>query len=397
MMRRFSFKSIARDLAIILPALAVALGACDIGKQGDVLAPDASDAQYIGIPCQASVVLRTVQCGAGAMPENVSADIIGGQNVYITLAASNIGYINDSIFQFDVTVQNLLNEAIGTPDGSTPDPNGIQVFFLEDPVATGGTGTISVFNPDGTGFFTAAAQPYFTYSEILDKNEVSAAKSWQLKMPNTVTTYSFRVWLRIDRQFLLVINEVLVNPAGTSIETAGDWVEIYNAGTRPVDLQNLAIADSAASGRRPYHIIGSSVVVPSGGYVVLGNTTNTTSNGGVPVDYAWGGSVALASSLDAFKIARVYGTDTLTLDRTQYSSAAVSAKDGISRELKNPALDNANMDGSNWGDASVTSVYGSGGRGTPKAQNSAYVPNIVDVPVLMSRRPTLPTFGVKRR
>jgi hypothetical protein len=79
-----------------------------------------------------------------------------------------------------------------------------------------------------------------------------------------------------------------------------------------VNLQNLVIADSAASGRRPYHLIAASLVVPSGGYVVLGNTTNTTNNGGVPIDYAYGAALALANSLDAVKIARVYGTDTLT-------------------------------------------------------------------------------------
>ncbi|HYW11496.1 MAG TPA: hypothetical protein VE871_06045, partial [Longimicrobium sp.] len=83
----------------------------------------------------------------------------------------------------------------------------------------------------------------------------------------------------------------------------------------------------------------------------------------------------LQNSLDAFKISRVYGAaDTLTLDRTQYASAATSAKDGVSRELLNPALDNSNMDGSNWADALVTAVYGPGGRGTPKAQNSTYTP-----------------------
>jgi hypothetical protein len=48
--------------------------------------------------------------------------------------------------------------------------------------------------------------------------------------------------------------------------------------------------------------------------------------------------------------------------------------DGVSRELKNPALDNSNMDGSNWANALVTAVYGPGGRGTPKAQNSTYTP-----------------------
>jgi hypothetical protein len=154
-------------------------------------------------------------------------------------------------------------------------------------------------------------------------------------------------------------------------------VELYNAGTLAVTLNGLVFADSAASGRRPYNVFvdtTKAIVVQPGAYFTLGNTTNTTNNGGVPIDYAYGAAMAFANSLDAFKIARVYGTDTLTIDRTQYSSAAISAQNGISRELKNPALDNSNMDGSNWGDASVTSVYGPGGRGTPKAQNSDYTP-----------------------
>jgi hypothetical protein len=298
---------------------------------------------------------------------------LGTQNVYVKLTSSNNSYDAAlDVYSFDVTVQNLMNEAIGTPDGVTPDAEGIRVFFVEEPAGVGGT--VSVMEPSGTAFFTTANQAYHTYSEILDKDEVSAPKTWKFSVPDGVTSFTFRVLMETDVQYKLVINEVLVNPAGTTIETAGDWVEIFNAGTRPVDLQGLVVADSAASGRRPYHLVNSSVVVPSGGYVVLGTTTTTTSNGGVPVDYSWGGSVSLASSLDAFKVARVVGTDTLTLDRTQYASASTSAQDGISRELKNPALDNSNMDGSNWGSASVTSVYGSGGRGTPKAQNSAFTP-----------------------
>ncbi len=109
--------------------------------------------------------------------------------------------------------------------------------------------------------------------------------------------------------------------------------------------------------------------------MTLGNTTNTTNNGGVPIDYAYGAAMALSNAADAVKIARPYGaSDTLTIDRTQYASGTTSAKDGVSRELKNPALDNSNMDGSNWADALVTAVYGPGGRGTPKAQNSTYTP-----------------------
>jgi len=312
---------------------------------------------------------------AGGSTGNASGVLIGGQGTFLRLTSSNVSYdAGTEIFSFDVTVQNLMNEAIGTPDGTVPDPEGIQVFFNQGPTVTSGTGSISVANADGTGTFTAGNQPYFAYDEILSKDEVSGAKTWQLSMPSTVGTFSFQLFVETDVQYLLVINEVLVNPGGTITDASGEWFEIYNAGTREVDMQNLVIADSAASGRRPYTPINSSLVVQPGGYVVLGNTTNTTNNGGVPVDYAYGSALALANSLDAIKIARVYGTDTLTIDRTQYSSSAISAQNGISRELKNPALDNTNMDGSNWADALVTAVYGPGGRGTPKAQNSTFTP-----------------------
>jgi hypothetical protein len=330
------------------------------------------------VDCVANVKSAVVSCGAPRVSGSAHGDIFSGQNTYVKLTSSNVSYNSGTqVFQFDVTVQNLTNEAIGTPDGVTPDTGGIRVFFGSGPTATGGTGTITVANADGTGTFLAPEQPFFRYSQILAQNAVSSAKTWQLNVPNTVTSFTFRAYIATDVQPLIVINELLANPGGTISDANGEWVELYNAGSRPVNLQGFFIADSAASGRRPYSMINdttTSLVVQPGGYFTIGNTKNTTNNGGVPIDYAYGAAMAFANSLDAFKIARVYGTDTLTIDRTQYASAAISAQNGISRELKNPALDNSNMDGSNWADASVTAVYGPGGRGTPKAQNSTFTP-----------------------
>jgi hypothetical protein len=317
------------------------------------------------------VSCRPSSGGAGA----ASATIIGGQGTYVQLTSSNVSYDSvTEIFQFDVTVKNLLNEAMGTPDGTVADPDGIRVFFSQGPTVTGGTGTASVNNPDGTAFFTASGQPYFAYHEILPKNAVSSARTWRLNIPRTATSFSFFLLLETDVQYLLVINEVLANPGGTISDTNGEWFEVYNAGTLSVNLQDLVIADSAAAGRRPYHRISASLPLASGSYAVLGASTDTTANGGADVDYAYGSALALANSMDAVKLSRVYGTDTLTLDRTVYASAAISAQNGISRELKNPALDNADMDGTSWADASVSVVYGTAGRGTPKAQNSAFTP-----------------------
>jgi hypothetical protein len=357
-----------------------ALGACSpdgqpLGARDQAAALPSTTLQELD--CVGSVAGGITCTQARPRLGGASGAIYGGQNVFVRLTSSNASYDEGTeTFSVNVTVQNLMNEAIGTPDGVTPDAAGIRVFVSQMPYSTGGPGDVTVLNADGTAWITAADQPYFRYDEVLETNEVSASKPWQFGMNAGVNTFSFKVLIQTEVQYKLVINEVMANAVGiTSAEQPGEWFELYNAGSRPVDLQNLVIADSAASGRRPYHVINSSVVVPAGGYVVLGGSSNTTLNGGVPVDYSYGTALnQLANSLDAVKIARVVGNDTLTLDRTQYASAAISAQEGISRELKNPALDNSNMDGSNWGDASVTSVYGAGGRGTPKAQNSAYTP-----------------------
>lgn len=350
------------------------LGACSdqpAAPVGDGLAGSRALATF---ECNGTTA-GTVSCKPAGPSGGGSRTMLGGQNMYLRLSSSNVSY--DSIaglFQLDVTVQNLMNEMIGTPDGIVPDPDGVQVFFMQEPAASGGLGTVTILNADGLGFFTGAAQPYYAYPVMLHKDDVSPGKTWQMSVPKTVTSFSFVVAVETDTQPMLVVNELFVNPNNTITEPAGEWVELYNAGTRPVNLKGLVIADSAASGRRPYHLISSDVIVAPGGYVTLGGSTNTTTNGGVPVDYSYGGALSMVNSLDAFKISRVVGEDTLTLDRVQYASAAISAQNGIGRELKNPALDNSNVDGSNWADAAVTAVYGPGGRGTPKAQNSTYTP-----------------------
>jgi hypothetical protein len=360
---------------------AAVLGACADGQPTAFeqrTAPVLPASTLQAFDCTVNMVSGTLRCEPARTGTGLASGVlIGGQNTYVRLSSSSPSYdAQMEVFQLYVTVQNLMNEAIGTPDGVVADPQGIQVFFSGEPATTVGSGDVTVANATGTAFFTSADQPYFAYPEILAKDAVSSALPWQFNVPSTVDAFVFSVLVETDVQYLLVINEVIANPTpAVNLEQPYEWVELYNAGSRPVDLQGLVIADSAASGRRPYHEIASSVTVAPGGYVVLGGSTNTTANGGAPVDYAYGAALSLANSLDAVKIARPYGGgDTLTVDRTQYSSAAVSAQNGISRELKNPALDNSNMDGSNWGDASVTSVYGTGGRGTPKAQNSVYTP-----------------------
>jgi uncharacterized repeat protein (TIGR01451 family) len=314
--------------------------------------------------------------------------IIGGQFDYLTVASANPSYNSGTeIFQFDANVQNLISNALGTLDGVTLDDAGIRLF-LQNSRITSGAGSISVANADGTGTFTDANQPYFQYAQILQKDEVSSAKTVQLSVPNTVGAFTVEFLVSTKTQVKVVFNEVLSNPGGTISDANGEWFELYNAGQFPVNLKNFLINDFASADSnfgceigpngttnycaRPPHTIASDLIIPSGGYETFGNTTNTTNNGGVPVDYAYGSALALANSLDGLRLRTPGG---LVIDKTFYASAAISAQNGISRELKNQALDNSNMDDqTNWADAGVTAVYGPGGRGTPKAQNSTFTP-----------------------
>ena len=310
-----------------------------------------------------------VECTATISPEGLTC----GSSPYVNFVTSNL-VVTGGVFEFDLTVQNLLNEGLGTPDGVVTDTAGIAVVFTSGPVPAGGSGAVRVTNADGV----RPTQPFFRYNQKLASNEVSRARTWSFAYDPGVTSFRFTITVMAEIQPLLVINEVLANTRDASPtiqEFDGEWIEVYNAGTLPVQMQGMLLADSAGSGRRTYHRIASSLLVPSGGYVVLGGHTNTTINGGVPVDYAYGSALSLSHSFDTIKISRTHNIvgDTLTLDRVAYVTG-VSAQPGISRELRNPALNNLDMDGANWADALVTAVYGPGGRGTPKARNSTFTP-----------------------
>ncbi|HEX9953135.1 MAG TPA: lamin tail domain-containing protein [Rubricoccaceae bacterium] len=181
----------------------------------------------------------------------------------------------------------------------------------------------------------------------------------------------------------LVFNEIMANPRSSGTATPisdanGEWLELYNSGRYAIDLRGWTFRYTAVStGTISNHVIDREFVVGCGQYVVLGRTTDTTANGGVPVDYVYTSTAApfLAFSNTSGRLALI-SPDEVVVDEAQYG--ATSAQDGISRELKNPALNNFNIDGDGptlpWASAQATAVYGAGGRGTPKAQNSVYTP-----------------------
>jgi uncharacterized protein YaiE (UPF0345 family) len=154
------------------------------------------------LTCTASVRAGTVVC-APPTPSTGAADgiIVGNQGVYVQLTSTNISYNpGTGQFTFDATLQNLLEQPLGTTDGGTPDPGGINIFFHELPTTVAGTGSVAVV-PDGFGTFLAAAQPYYNYPYLLQQTDVSPAETWTFIMPPTVTSFTFGVYVSAPVEF----------------------------------------------------------------------------------------------------------------------------------------------------------------------------------------------------
>ncbi|MCB9728996.1 MAG: lamin tail domain-containing protein [Deltaproteobacteria bacterium] len=81
----------------------------------------------------------------------------------------------------------------------------------------------------------------------------------------------------------VIVNEVLVDPFGD--DTGQEWFELRNTTGAPIDLAGWTVRDCAT---QKLPLAGDGLVVPAGGYFVLGAQANPVLNGDVPVDYAYG-------------------------------------------------------------------------------------------------------------
>ncbi|HEX5871625.1 MAG TPA: hypothetical protein VFY65_14460, partial [Longimicrobium sp.] len=205
-----------RRLALRSPAVLLVLAAACVNDDApptSVRAPSQGGELSL-LQCQVQVASAEMSCvvapGAGgvlasrAQGSDPSLDqrMIGGQGTYVRLANSG-NVFAAGVLSMNVTVQNLSNLAMATPDGATRHAEGVRVFFYVDPYATGGAGEVTVANPTGTDIFTEANQAYFQYGGsiggtdqgelgaegVLASAETSAAKSWQFNVEAGVTSF----------------------------------------------------------------------------------------------------------------------------------------------------------------------------------------------------------------
>jgi len=93
----------------------------------------------------------------------------------------------------------------------------------------------------------------------------------------------------------VVINEIIQNPSAVT-DANGEWFEVHNPTASAVDINGWTIRDDGSDS----HLInnGGPLEVPAGGFLVLAANADSGSNGGVAVDYEYGGGFFLSNSGD---------------------------------------------------------------------------------------------------
>jgi predicted extracellular nuclease len=157
----------------------------------------------------------------------------------------------------------------------------------------------------------------------------------------------------------IVINEIIQNPAAVS-DNNGEWFELANGTPDPVDIDGWTVKDNGSN----LHVIanGGPLVIPAGGFLVLGRDANAAANGGVAIDYQYS-NIFLGNGSDALIL---LDTALSEVDRVEWDNGATFPDPtGTSMALKDPALDN-NV-GANWCESQTP--FGNGDLGTPGAPN----------------------------
>jgi hypothetical protein len=165
----------------------------------------------------------------------------------------------------------------------------------------------------------------------------------------------------------LLITEIMNDPAKVE-DTKGEWFEVYNASPSPLDLKGLVLRHQAiAVDPNAAEAIVTSVVVPAGGYVVLGNNGDLATNGGVTIHYVYSSKVSLNNSKDYVALETA---DATLLDGVTYDTAKLKVT-GKSRSLDPASMTMLGNDTDTNFCAAKTLIAGSTDYGTPGKTNDS--------------------------
>ncbi len=162
----------------------------------------------------------------------------------------------------------------------------------------------------------------------------------------------------------IIITEILNNP--NENDDGKEWFEVYNTSNSDIDMANWIISDEGSNN----FTINGNLIVPALGYAILGEETDTSVNGGAPVDYAWGTNTnfTLGNGEDEIIISCGFDSngDPEIIDQVAYDDGdTFPDESGYSMQLLANSYNSSDNDiGSNWV-VSVSEFGDNGDHGTP--------------------------------
>jgi alpha-tubulin suppressor-like RCC1 family protein len=262
-----SSRSVRGALALGLLGFAAA---CTDESSPLIAPPESESRNEIGtqaLTCTAAVQAGTVSC---VDRMGVPADSVA----LARLAISNGSYA-DSVFTFDVTVQNRIPQALGVSKTGQYDGAGVRVFFTQPPVVTSGTGTVTV-NGAETGRFTQPGQLFYRYPQKLAPNQVSAPRQWSFSVPATVDSFRYTVRVAASVQYPQGWVEI---PQGSILRVARDGTRLLKAVVRNAVGQDVTESAPPIT----WSVADSSVATVAGstltGAAISGLSTVTATSG----------------------------------------------------------------------------------------------------------------------
>lgn len=290
------------------------------------------------LQCSVNVSQQSMSC-ADRTAGGPRAIIYGGQERYVKLASSGTTWDGGTeVLSSDVTVQNLLQQSIGTTDGNTV--VGVDVFFDALNV-TSGSGSVDLANEDGTGTFLAANQPYYHYNEIIAPYQISAPRNWQFQITGTVETFAFTVYISapVPDENAALRDRVWEGDVSTDWLVGGNWKD----GVAPDSASTVAIPADSLLPSHVYPVLtadafmtnlrvgfGSSLGLAGFTATAYGNVDAVGAISGGTLRVA-GNGVMIGGNLSATEV-----TGNATLQSSTKSSGAVSVTGSLN--VKDQAL-----------------------------------------------------------
>ncbi|MFQ5583267.1 MAG: lamin tail domain-containing protein [Calditrichia bacterium] len=182
----------------------------------------------------------------------------------------------------------------------------------------------------------------------------------------------------------LVITEFMANPSAVS-DGHGEYVEFYNNTASPIDINGFILKDDDFDSLTIDN--GGPLMVPGFGFIVLGNDSDMTTNGGYHADYQYSG-MFLSNSADEIVLATA---GNLEICRINYTNGDPFGS-GVSAELNNVNnhVGGVTQEGSY---VAATTQFGAGDFGSPgSAGNTQGTGGVNPPPTIdnVSRTPRIP-------